>query len=252
MESSSPARGPVRDAALVVVGPDGGVCTRIALRGGRVTVGRLRGSNDIALEPDPQRLVTRVGHCALECDGAGWMVVDGDGVNGTFVRRHGALERVRGAMPLSDGDRICVLASVEDGRRRFFELVIETHVDSQATLPALDTLQGRRAPCLRYDAETARLLLALGDGEVELALRPQAHRLVAYMAGRNARAGVVALCSHDELIRAVWGDQPFHRRVELARLFWELRRELARHGTQDLVENVRRLGYRLHTCGCAG
>jgi hypothetical protein len=251
MESSFPARGPVRDAALVVVGPDGSVRTRIALRGDRLTVGRLPESNDVVLEPDPQRLVTRVAHCALERAGSRWSVVDGGGVNGTFVRRRGELERVRGRTPLSDGDRICVLASMAEGHRTFFELAFETHVDSQATLPAFDARAAMREPCLRYDADAARLLLALGDREVEVALRPQAHRLVAYMAARNVQLGAVALCSHDELIHAVWGDEPFHRRLELARLFWELRRELARHGAQDLVENVRRLGYRLRTCGGA-
>jgi len=39
-----------------------------------------------------------------------------------------------------------------------------------------------------------------------------------------------------------------HNRVELARLVWELRRKLERFNARDLIENERRLGYRLRTC----
>jgi DNA-binding winged helix-turn-helix (wHTH) protein len=69
------------------------------------------------------------------------------------------------------------------------------------------------------------------------------------MADQNAEAGgTPVLCEHDELMRAVWGDEPMHTRLELARLVWELRRELRRFGAEDLVESERGRGYRLGTC----
>jgi hypothetical protein len=69
-------------AELVVLGPDGGRIADLELSGSRVTVGRLP-ENDVVLQPDPDRLVTRSAHCTLERDGARWVVVDGGSVNGT-------------------------------------------------------------------------------------------------------------------------------------------------------------------------
>jgi DNA-binding winged helix-turn-helix (wHTH) protein len=69
------------------------------------------------------------------------------------------------------------------------------------------------------------------------------------MAERNAViGGTPALCTHDELMQAVWGDEPMHSRTELAKLVWELRRQLEPLGGADLIENERRRGYRLRTC----
>ena len=73
------------------------------------------------------------------------------------------------------------------------------------------------------------------------------------MAERNAAsAGTPALCSNDELMNAVWGDEPMHTHTELARLVWELRRELEPLGATEVVVNERRRGYRLVTCADAG
>jgi len=82
----------------------------------------------------------------------------------------------------------------------------------------------------------------------ELAIRAQAHRLVRHMAERNAAAGAPALCTHEELMAAVWGGEPLHTHEELAKLVWELRRKLEPFGAEDLLENVRGLGYRMRTC----
>ena len=69
------------------------------------------------------------------------------------------------------------------------------------------------------------------------------------MVERNAAsAGTPALCSNDELMNAVWGDEPMHTHAELARLVWELRRELEPLGATEVVVNERRRGYRLVTC----
>jgi hypothetical protein len=49
-------------------------------------------------------------------------------------------------------------------------------------------------------------------------------------------------------MQAVWGDEPMHSRTELARLVWELRRQLEPLGATDVVVNEPRRGYRLVTC----
>jgi DNA-binding winged helix-turn-helix (wHTH) protein len=93
------------------------------------------------------------------------------------------------------------------------------------------------------------LLVLLNGERREISIRAQAHRLVRYMAGRNSAAGGAAvLCTHDELMKAVWEDEPRHSRMELAKLVWEVRKKLEPLGAAHLLENERRSGYRLHTC----
>ena len=106
--------------------------------------------------------------------------------------------------------------------------------------------------CVEYDARGGRLVAVTSAGRHEIQVRPQVHRLVGFMAERNAATGGdPVLCSHDELMHAVWGDEPMHTRTELARLVWELRRELEPLGATDVVVNERRRGYRLLTCADA-
>jgi hypothetical protein len=236
-------------AELVVSGP-GVEPRRISLSSERAGVGRLAGDNDIALEPDPERLVSRVGHCTFERDGSRWFVVDGGSVNGTYLRRGGgSRERVNGRAALSDGDVVSVLASVERGDRQYFELAFHASRDSQATRAAAIAGETADAVCVRYDAAAARLTLVRRDDESEIPIRAQAHRLVRYMGERNAAAdGTPVLCTHDELMRAVWGGEPMHTREELAKIVWELRKKLEPFGAEDAIENERGLGYRLRTC----
>jgi hypothetical protein len=240
----------VRSAGLVVVGPDGTHLAELELSGERVTVGRLP-ENDVVLQPDAERLVTRSAHCTLEREGAHWAVVDGGSVNGTFVRRGGELRRVEGRATLRNGDVICVVAtSGVDDERRYFELTFSAVGDSQATRPVPEAVAFAAdvTACLSYDADAARLVLVRGAERHELQIRAQAHRLVRFMADRNATLGGSVLCTHDELMHAVWADEPMHTRVELARLMWELRKKLEPFGAGHLIENERRLGYRLRTC----
>lgn len=103
--------------------------------------------------------------------------------------------------------------------------------------------------CLSYDFDEARLLLVQGAEKHEIQVRAQAHRLIRHMAERNAaRGGAPALCTHDELMQAVWADEPMHAREELAKLVWELRKKLEPFDAAHLVENERGRGYRLRTC----
>jgi hypothetical protein len=233
-------------AEVVVSGP--GVARRaVPLTGDRATVGRLPDANDIALEPDPERLVTRVAHCTFEREGNRWFIVDGGSVNGTFVRRGRDRRRVDKRTALRDGDVVAVLASAPDGgERRYFELAFHAVGDSQATRAVSFAPVG---DCLRYYADAARLVLVRGEEEHEIPIRAQAHRLVRHMVERNVAAGgSPVLCTHEELMHAVWDDEPMHTREELAKLVWELRKKLEPFGAEQLIENERRLGYRMRTC----
>jgi hypothetical protein len=229
------------DATLVVSGPGTAEPATVELFGDRVSVGRLPEANDIALEPDPEHLVTRAEHFAFERTGNTWSVVDGGSVNGTFLRRAGELKRVEGRLPLRSGDVVCVLGSLDaENEARYFELAYQTAADSQATRAAQ---KPESEQCLSYDADEARLVLVSGGQRHELHIRAQAHKLVAYMAERSP-----ALCTHAELMDAVWGDEPMHSREELAKIIWELRKELEPYDAGHLIENERGLGYRLRTC----
>ena len=239
----SPAPGAL-EARLIVRGPDGVERDVVTLAGDRITIGRLAEVNDITLEPDPQQLVTRQEHCSLERDGSRWFVVDTGSVNGTYIRRDGELERVSGRGELSDGDAVCIVALLADDRTpAYWEVSFDDRGRTRAASFA------PRPSCLTYDAEQVRLFLVQGSSRHEIPLRPQTHRLVSFMAERIAGAGGTAvLCTHDELMQAVWADEPRHTREELNKLFWELRRKLEPFGAEELFESERGLGYRMKTC----
>jgi hypothetical protein len=250
MESRSVPKPGARSARILVFDPEGKSLAEMPLSGGRLSVGRLADANDIALQPDPQRLVTRVAHCTVVREGDRFAVVDGGSVNGTFLERGGELERVVGHSPLKDGDVICVLAAIaDDGTRTFFRLAFRSGADSQATRAVAVHDAKRTEACLRYEPAEARLVLVSGAERHEIEIRAQAHLLVAHMSGRNeAIDGAPALCTHEELMHAVWGDEPMHTRAELAKLIWELRKKLEPFGAEHLIVNERRRGYRLRTC----
>lgn len=110
-------------------------------------------------------------------------------------------------------------------------------------------ISSRSGACVEYDVHGGRLIVVTSAERREIHVRPQVHTLVRFMAERNAAsAGTPALCSNNELMNAVWGDEPMHTHTELARLVWELRRELEPLGATEVVVNERGRGYRLVTC----
>ena len=74
---------------LEITGPEGQQFT-CELSKERLSIGRLTDLNDIAIEPDPQQLVTRMAHCSIERLAGGWWVVDNGSVNKTFLRSAGS------------------------------------------------------------------------------------------------------------------------------------------------------------------
>ena len=114
-----------------------------------------RGLNDIALQPDPQQLITRTGHLALERRGAEWFLVDGGSVNEDLPppRRR---PRARDGTDAASRRRCRVRprGRHRPGGRSFFELSFHAAgADSQATRAAPPE---HEAACLGYDAAAGR------------------------------------------------------------------------------------------------
>lgn len=220
--------------------------SKVDLTKDRVTVGRFRDFNDVALEPDPQHLVTRKAHCALEHDAEGWWVVDNGSVNRTFVQRGQAVKVITGRAPITDGDIIRILGRlVEDAEPIYWEL---TFRDPLKTQPVAPEVTPRFAPYLKYDWIQAKLFRFDGKSQKEISeLRPQEHKLIRYMDHRNRANGwVPVMCSYEELIEAVWGKDATQTETEVTHLVWELRQKIEPSPKEpQFLQNVPKLGYRL-------
>ncbi len=167
---------------VLITSPDGDQF-RAALTTDRVTIGRSDLYNDIALEPDPQQLITRKVHCVLEREQNGWWVAHNGGVNPTYVRRGSQVEIVEGCVRLRDGQSIHLLGALtETGELRYWELTLhdpeETHTAQQAP----------RLTYLAYDWIQARLFRVDGGERQEIRdLPPQEHKLVRYGAVQSGQ-----------------------------------------------------------------
>lgn len=209
-----------------------------------MTIGRFREFNDVALEPDPQQLVTRKAHCSIQRAAGTWWVVDNGSVNKTFVKSGQQVEVVNGRAPLADGNIIRILGKLnEAGEAEYWELAFrdphKTHPAEIATRQAL----------LEYDWVEAKLFRVDGALRKEVrGLRPQEHKLIRYMDQRNrANANVPVMCTYEELAGAVWADEAYsHTQDELNRLIWELRQKVELDSKEPrFLQTVRGLGYRL-------
>lgn len=241
---SSPATDPVTEPQvhLEIRGP-GGQRSEFVLSRERATIGRLPELNDVVLEPDPERYVTGKWHCLVEREASTWRVIDNGSANGTFLRRGGVMHEVREAEPLTDGDVICVLARLsEDAEPDYWEIVF--HNPLETVRVAGGVVRAR----LEYDSVQAKLFRIVGPRREEIReLRPQVHRLLRYLVNRNrANNDVPVLCSHDELMEAIWQDEPLHTRVELNRLIHDLRQKVELDPKNPrFVQTERELGFRL-------
>jgi DNA-binding winged helix-turn-helix (wHTH) protein len=230
---------------LEVQGPDESSFT-YELAKERVTIGRLSKYNDIALEPDPQQLVTRVAHCSIERIEGGWWLVDNGSVNKTFLQSDQEISVVEGRASLQHKDVIRILGKLsESDEPKYWEI---TFNDPMKTLQVIITPS---AKYLEYDWIQARLYRVDANNRIEIGnLRPQEHKLIRYMDQRNrANGNVPAMCTYDELINAIWGDESFgHNEGEINRLIWELRQKVEfDQKDPHFIETVRGLGYRLIT-----
>ena len=230
---------------LEISGPEGQQFTYELVKE-RLSIGRLADLNDIALEPDPQQLITRMAHCSIERYAGSWWVIDNGSVNKTFLRSAEDVKIVEGRAPLVDGEAILILGKLTDaGKPLYWELCFRD---------PMKTFRAEVAPrlaYLEYDWIQARLFCVEGANRREVSdLRPQEHKLVRYMDQRNrANGNVPVMCTYDELIQAIWGEEDFgHTENEINRLVWELRQKVEPDQKEPrFLETVRGLGYRLVT-----
>lgn len=229
---------------LEVSGPDGQeLAVEVAQE--RFTIGRLPEFNDLALQPDDQQLVTRKAHCIVERDAGGWWVVDNASVNRTFLKRGPSTEAVEGRLALAEGDIIRILGRLtEAGEPVYWEL---TFRDPERTRPVMGL---PRPACLEYDWLQAKLFRIEGPKREEIrALRPQEHKLIRYMDQRNrSNDNVPVMCTYEELVTAVWGEEAYHTQDELNHLVWELRQKIEMDPKEPrFLQTERGLGCRLET-----
>ncbi len=60
--------------------------------------------------------------------------------------------------------------------------------------------------------------------------------------------GFKPVCTYEELLLAIWGEEPNHLESEVNHLIWELRKKLEPDPKEPkFLETVRGLGYRLVT-----
>ena len=229
---------------LHVQGPDGQQFS-VELAKNQVTIGRFEQFNDVALQPDPQQLITRKVHCAVERDAHGWWVVDNGSVNRTLVRRETEVEVVRGRASLTEGDCIRILGKLtETGDPLYWELTFNDPLGTRHAghVPSVGYLE--------YDWIQARLFRVDGTSRQEIHdVRPQEHKLIRYMDQRNrANGNVPVMCTYEELLTAIWGEEPHHTETEVNHLIWELRKKLEPDPKEPkFLEMARGLGYRLVT-----
>jgi len=229
---------------LKISGPNG-ERYEIELAKDRVTIGRFGEFNDVGLEPDPQQLITRKAHCVIEREADTWWIIDNGSVNRTFLRRGQHVEVVQGRAPVQDGDAIRILGMLyENDEPAYWELIFH---DPLRTNRVIDE---PRSAALEYDWVQARLFRIEGSHRFEIeALRPQEHKLIRYMDQRNrANGNVPVMCTYEDLITAVWGDEPDHIESEVNHLVYGLRQKIEIDpGAPMFLQSVRGLGYRLDT-----
>jgi hypothetical protein len=227
---------------LEVQSPEGETFV-VKLEKDRITIGRFRAFNDVGLEPDPQQLVTRKAHCAIEYEANAWCVVDNGSVNRTFIKRGSNVEIVNGRAVVTNGDVISILGRfTEDGEALYWDL---TFRDPMKTQPFDGTIH---EICLAYDWIQAKLFRFEGPHRYEISnMRPQEHKLIRYMDQRNRTNGdVPVMCTYEELFTAVWGDEPDHTEAEVNHLVYELRQKIEVDLKEPcFLQSVRGLGYRL-------
>jgi hypothetical protein len=230
--------------AIDVDGPDGQMFTFRVLKD-RVTIGRLPDYNDIALQPDPDQVVSRKEHCVIVREAGSWWIVDNATINPIDIRRGESENLVAQRAKLNDGDVIRVIASRADNPRAYWSLGFR---DPHGTRPADKT---HKRAYLEYDAVSARLYRGIGADRDEIDdLSPQEHKLIRYMDQRNRQSGdAPVMCTTEEIKSAIWeGQEVVPTGAEVNRLVWGLRQKIERRPADpQFFQTVKGLGYRLVT-----
>lgn len=244
-----------RVTSLRITAPDGTHTTH-ELTDVRTRIGRLTAGNDpeLALDPDPQRLVSRV-HCVVEFSDGGWTVTDNASHNGTMLRRAGETVRVLGTSDLRHGDTILVLGDIaEDGQPTYWRLKFDDPFRTVSGLEHLVPAAPSPEPYLVYDWLQMRVVRVAGDERTEIdGLSPLAHRLIRYLADLSRKNnGSPVACAHTDLVHVLWGrseEWPRGRTYDesnLRNVVNNARKRIERDPSRpELLLTERNIGYRL-------
>lgn len=212
----------------------------------RLIIGRLAGTNDVSLEPDPQKFVTRYMHCTIEEKDDLFWLVDNASKNGTFLKRYNNIRRVHGEVQLKNQDLILILAKIDSkGKPEHWKIKF---IDPQATEEA-EIIKDEQY--IEYDWVQARLYLIIGSKQHEInGISPQEHSLIRYMDQRNKNNNnVPVMCTYEELINAIWDEfSQTHLKNDIIRLIWGLRKKIEPDPQNPrFLQNIKGMGYRLVT-----
>ncbi|BAZ14668.1 hypothetical protein NIES4071_65120 [Calothrix sp. NIES-4071] len=208
----------------------------------RLTLGR-DPHNDIVL-PNPKRTISRQ-HCVLEYhDNCWWVVDERPSANGTFIKRgEGEKIDVRrdGRLCLKHNDIIEILDNLLEPENPVFWKLTFINIENFIT----DAVEQFQHVYLAYSVSQQRLWRVNGNRET-VNLRPQAKKLIDYMANKNHVNNLVALCSSEELIKAIYDDSFERSNNDLTHLVWEIRRKVeSDSGEPEFLKTEGRQGYTL-------
>lgn len=217
--------------------------TNFTISNEKLLIGRLPDINDIALQPDPQSLVTRHMHCFIELrNSTGWLI-DNASKNGTFLKRNNLIQKISGEIKLQDNDCIMILGEINENEEpKYWQL---TYMDPLATKDIVN-----EQTKIVYDWIQAKLIISReGKQEVINSLTPLEHKLLRYMDQKNKQNNnVPVMCTYDELMSAVWDDIYSHTPNDVNHIVAALRKKIEKDYKDPLfITNIRGLGYRFIT-----
>ena len=226
---------------LEISGPDGQHLV-VQLTKARTTIGRYPPPfNDVALQPDPQRYVTREMHCFLEHQGPNWYVVS-HGKNATLIDQGEDLCLVRGKLLLADHDRIYIRGGrSETGEPQFWKLLFRDPEGTQST---------HSAPYLEYEERSGTLFKVAGGVRNQISLRLLEDKLIRYMFACNRENDdTPTLIPAEDLMQAVWEEDARHYDLQaLHKLIASLREKVEPDPqAPKFLINQRKRGYLLNT-----
>jgi DNA-binding winged helix-turn-helix (wHTH) protein len=228
--------------SLEIQPPQGDSYT-VKIEKARITVGR-DPQNDIVLS-NPKRTISRQ-HCFLEFDDNYWWVVDeSPSANGTFIKRgEGEKIDVRkdGRFRLKHNDVIEILDKFLEPDNPVFWKLTFINIETFIT----DAVEQFKHVYLAYSLSQQKLWRVNSSKEA-INLRPQAKKLIDYMAKKNQmNNNQVALCSSEELIKAIYDDGFERSNNDLTHLVWEIRKKLESGcGEAEFLKTEGRQGYTL-------
>ncbi len=203
-------------------------------------IGRLEEHNDISLSPDPQQLITRRMHCAIEIKNSIPWLID-DSKNGTFLKRNHILMRVEKEVQLRDDDLILILGLIdENDEKKYWELSFKDPLGTK--------IKESFYAELIYDMIESRLFVRKGDRADEItSLTPMEHKLIRFMSKKNAaNDDRPVICTYDDIIKALWEDIYHHTANDVNHIVASLRKKIEHDSKEPrFLINIRGMGYRL-------